>query len=102
MFGASQSPARVVSGRPPVVSGCSLYECAHPVAELCVAGVVGTTTVGAVIAHTHTAGRSSLSDVSGSSYGGGDASQGTANTGSTGGSANFGAGSAILFCVKYL
>ena len=67
-----------------------------------VAGVVGTTTVGSVIAHTHTyTSYSSFQPQSGSStpcwYG-----TSAANTGSTGGSANFGAGSAILFCVKYL
>ena len=67
-----------------------------------VAGVVGTTTPGAVIAHTHSyTTYSSFLSQSGNStpcwY-----STSTGNTGSTGGAANFGAGSAILFCVKYL
>ncbi len=56
---------------------------------------------GAVIAHTHTAGRSSLIDVAGTSYGGGASTQGTADTGSTGGAANFAAGIRMIYCIKY-
>jgi hypothetical protein len=65
-----------------------------------IAGVVGTTSVGAVIAHLHTGGVSVYNSPADS--GGASAAGGTSNTGSTGGAANFGAGSAILFCVKYL
>ena len=69
-----------------------------------VAGVVGTTTPGSVIAHTHTY---SKAISSGNQK---PLSSGTApfdsyisnSTSSTGGAANFGAGSSILFCVKYL
>ena len=66
-----------------------------------VAGVVGTTTVGSVIAHTHsgTVGTSTTGFYSGGVY---TVPSGSVAIGSTGGSANFGAGSAILFCVKYL
>ena len=69
-----------------------------------VAGVVGTTTPGSVIAHTHTYSKAiSIGNQK-------PLSSGTApfdsyisdSTGSTGGAANFGAGSSILFCVKYL
>ena len=66
-----------------------------------VAGVVGTTTSGSVIAHTHNI-------PVGPTIGSGSAALGVPKTGnglattSTGGSDNFGAGSAILFCVKYL
>lgn len=66
-----------------------------------VAGVVGTTTPGSVIAHTHNI-------PVGPTVGSGSAALGVPKTGnglattSTGGAANFGAGSAILFCVKYL
>jgi microcystin-dependent protein len=68
-----------------------------------VAGVVGTTTPGSVIDHTHTD-IGSLQNSWFDSHGP-DSNQawfGTHNTGSTGGAANLGAGSAILFCVKYL
>lgn len=66
-----------------------------------VAGVVGTTTPGSVIAHTHTGGLQLFSP-SGQSASSTPNNVNYADTGSTGGSANFGAGSAILFCVKYL
>ena len=67
-----------------------------------VAGVVGTTTVGAVIAHTH--GYDHIAGGGSLGIAGGTSNLGifSATTTSTGGSANFGAGSAILFCVKYL
>ena len=67
-----------------------------------VAGVVGTTTVGSVIAHTH--GYDHIAAGGSLSIAGGTSNLGifSATTTSTGGSANFGAGSAILFCVKYL
>ena len=67
-----------------------------------VAGVVGTITPGSVIAHTHV---TLSSPGSGQGYTGPDTVQQSAfsqTSGSTGGAANFGAGSAILFCVKYL
>jgi len=78
-----------------------------------VAGVVGTTTAGAVISHTHTdAGHThSYTNNMGGGNGGSSGSamptnsttgSGVANIQNTGGVANFGAGSSILFCVKYL
>jgi len=78
-----------------------------------VAGVVGTTTTGTVISHTHTdAGHAHSSPQSFNGFqvnlanagavGGGATGTGYANIQNTGGVANFGAGSSILFCVKYL
>ena len=66
-----------------------------------VAGVVGTTTVGSVIAHTHSY-LTRAQFTGGSGSGTNWATDTSTTTGSTGGGANFGAGSAILFCVKYL
>jgi len=67
-----------------------------------IAGTPGTVSVGAVIAHTHTYSKA----IAGGQK---PASSGTAPfdtyasdiTGSTGGAANFGAGSNVLMCVKY-
>lgn len=78
-----------------------------------VAGVVGTTTPGSVIAHTHTdAGHQHSYAANRGGGNGGSSGTASATTGitavgyaniqATGGAANFGAGSAILFCVKYL
>lgn len=60
---------------------------------------VGTTSVGAVIAHTHT-----IPTVTSAVRAGGagdDVVTGSSNTGSTGGAANFAAGVRVLRCVKY-
>jgi hypothetical protein len=69
-----------------------------------VAGVVGTTSVGAVISHTHTSSNGGTFIGTGSTNQGLTAGGSTTNVtiANTGGIANFGAGSAILFCVKYL
>ena len=66
-----------------------------------IAGAVGTTTVGAVIAHTHT-----YNTKGGTQPQSGHSTQcwwndAAATTGSTGGSANFAAGTHFLFCIKY-
>lgn len=71
-----------------------------PTGYSAIAGTPGTTSVGAVIAHTHTL---NVTPQLGGGGAGGDANSGSSHpsTNSTGGAANFGAGSAILFCVKY-
>jgi len=61
-------------------------------------GIVGTNTVGAVIAHTHTGG---AGNAAGGQYLTGGAPIASTSTGSTGGAANLAAGNRVLFCVKY-
>lgn len=60
---------------------------------------VGTSTVGEVIAHTHTYTKDGTT--SGGLYNAGSEGDLTANTGSTGGAANKAAGVRVLKCVKY-
>ena len=63
---------------------------------------VGTSTVGAVIAHVHDLPMGSGSSTSGSYVGRDDAPEGTAvSTNSTGGSANLAAGMRVFKCVKF-
>lgn len=72
-----------------------------PTGYTTIAGPPGTTSVGAVIAHTHT---DTGQAPSFNATSGPDSKQewnGTHNTGSTGGAANYGAGSRVIFCVKY-
>jgi len=61
-------------------------------------GAVGTNTVGAVIAHTHSG---AASNAAGGQYLTGTAPIAIGTTGSTGGTANLAAGNRVLFCVKY-
>lgn len=66
-----------------------------------IAGSPGSTSVGAVIAHTH-----SYNEIRGGgalSIAGGTSNLGifASTTGSTGGAANYGAGSNVIMCVKY-
>ena len=64
-------------------------------------GNVGTATIGAVIAHTHTYNtKSSTQPQTGSSTPCWVGDQ-TVNTGSTGGTNNYASGAYVLFCVKY-
>lgn len=60
---------------------------------------VGTATVGAVIAHTHTETSAGVAGVS--TVGGANLQGGASVTGSTGGAANLAAGHRVLKCVKY-
>ena len=72
-----------------------------PVGYTAIAGTPGTTSVGAVIAHTHTVPTNSIT---GSGTSGGGVFVSGANslaTSSTGGAANFAAGANVLMCVKY-
>lgn len=72
-----------------------------PTGYTTIAGTPGTTSVGAVIAHTHT---DTGQAPSFNATSGPDSKQewnGTHNTGSTGGAANYGAGSKVIFCIKY-
>ena len=64
------------------------------------AGTVGTNTVGAILAHTHTY---SASNALGAALlsGGFDPTNATTNTGSTGGSANLAAGNRVMYCIRY-
>jgi hypothetical protein len=64
------------------------------------AGTIGTNTVGEVLAHTHTY-TSAYSLGSAYLSGGVDPTRASANTGSTGGSANLPAGNRIMYCIKY-
>ncbi len=63
-------------------------------------GNVGSSTVGAVIAHTHVYGQANSTSPGGNTAGVG-ASNTVTNTASTGGSANLPAGVRVLRCVKY-
>lgn len=72
-----------------------------PAGYTTIAGTPGTTSVGAVIAHTHTV---PTNVVTGSGTGGGGIFVSGADsvaTSSTGGAANLAAGSNIKFCIKY-
>jgi hypothetical protein len=64
-----------------------------------IAGTSGSTSVGAVISHTHSV--PVASGGSGVAAGGNYGIIASGTTGATGGSANLGAGSQVLFCVKY-
>ena len=72
-----------------------------PVGYTTIAGTPGTTSVGAVIAHAHSV---PTNPTTGSGSGGGGVFVSGANsvaTSTSGGAANYGAGSRVLYCVKY-
>lgn len=65
-------------------------------------GNVGTPTVGAVIAHTHSLPIIPSTFIYSNSSGSNQANAGAGVTGSTGGTANLAAGASVLICVQYI